>query len=405
MRIPPALREPQYRLYALGNFFSLQGMWAQRTVIAWLAWELSHSASWVGAIAFLSFAPTLVTGPVFGVMADRADLKRAAMLVQATLAAVAALLWLAILSGELDIAGLALIALIQGVTTSAHHPVRMALTPRLAPREALPNAIAITSLNFNLARLTGPAWAGLAITAIGAGWTVALTVLLFAPFIAILSRLRPRPADGPPPARARLAAALGEGAAYAWTTPPIRLALLLTMVFAFLVRGYLELLPVMADGVFERGAAGLGALMAAGGGGALLSAFFLASRDVVTDTRPPKLVQVALFGGYAALAGIALAPSWSVVVALTGVAGVCGTMVGVSLQSNVQLALDDARRGRVMSLWIMVGIGAAALGAAALGVLIDLIGHRAALLWTAPLAAAATLSVFLVAAPRAEGRA
>lgn len=405
MRLPPALREPQYRLYALGNLFSLQGMWAQRTVIAWLAWELTHSASWVGVISFLSFAPTLVSGPVFGVLADRADLKRAVILVQTALAVVAAALWLALLSGALDILGLAAIALAQGVTISAHHPTRMALTPRLAPRAALPNAIAISSLNFNLARLTGPAWAGLAIAGIGADWTAGITVLLFAPVVTILARLSPRPAEGEPSARTGLAAALTEGAAYAWTTPAIRFALLLTSVFAFLVRGFLELLPVMADGVFDRGASGLGALMAAAGAGALLSAIYLASRDVVTEARAPREVIAALFGGYAALAGISLAPSWPMVVALTGFAGVCGTMVGVSLQSVVQLALDDQRRGRVMSLWIMVGIGAAALGSIFLGALIDFIGYHDALLWTAPLAAAATLSVLLFAAPRAETRA
>ncbi|MEO1611971.1 MAG: MFS transporter, partial [Pseudomonadota bacterium] len=66
MRLPPALRAPQYRRYVAANFFALQGVWAQRTIIAWLAWEMTEQASWVGLIAFLSFAPTLVSGPVFG---------------------------------------------------------------------------------------------------------------------------------------------------------------------------------------------------------------------------------------------------------------------------------------------------------------------------------------------------
>lgn len=394
MRLPPSLREPQYRRYVATNVFALQGMWAQRTVVAWLAWELSGSASWVGVIAFLSFAPTLVSGPVFGVYADRTDLKRAALFVQAAIVVVGLTLFALLTFGALTLGALAAVALAQGVAISAHHPVRLALTPRLAPREALANAIAISSLNFNLARLIGPAAGGYAIAVYGAGPTVALTVVLFLPMMAVIPTLRPRAPEGPPTDDATLLAALTEGARFAWETPVIRAALLLTVVFSTVVRGYLELLPVVADGVFARGASGLGELMAAAGAGALSAAVLLTTRDWVREARVPPGTVVAVFVGFAAAPLAAASPVWPGALVFTGLAGFCGTIIGVTLQSVVQMAVDDAHRGRVLSLWIMVGVGSAVIGALAMGVLADRFGLGATM------TVAAALGAFVAAAIR-----
>lgn len=374
MRLPVSLREPQYRRYVAANVFSLQGIWAQRTVVAWLAWELSGSASWVGIVAFLSFAPTFVSGPVFGVYADRGDLRRAALQVQFAIIAVALALFALLAAGALTLAALAAVALAQGVAISAHHPIRLALTPRLAPRTALPNAIAISAINFNLARLTGPAIAGYALDAFGATATVGVCAALLLPMAATVPTLSPRPADGPQTTEVGLAAALTEGLRFAWGTPVIRAALLLTVVFAVAVRGYLELLPVVADGAFARGATGLGELMAAAGAGALTAALTLSTRDWVTEARVPPATIVAVFVGFAAAAGAATSPVWIGAVALTAVAGFCGTVIGVTLQSVVQIATDDAHRGRVLSLWIIVGVGSAVVGALFMGAVADLFG-------------------------------
>ena len=225
MRLPISLRAPQYRRYVAANFFALQGVWAQRAVIAWLAWEMTEQASWVGFVAFLSFAPVLISGPVFGVWADRANLKRATILVLIAQAAIGAALTMLILSGALTIQLLSAVGLAQGVANSAHHPVRMALTTRLAPREALANAIAVSSLNFNVARLTGPAAGGFAIAAIGPGLTTAATVALYLPVLAIMRGLAPRPAEGGPPERETILAALTEGARFDLAHDAIRAAM------------------------------------------------------------------------------------------------------------------------------------------------------------------------------------
>ncbi|MEM7546504.1 MAG: MFS transporter [Pseudomonadota bacterium] len=395
MRLPPALQEPQYRTYVIGNFFSLQGMWALRTVIAWLAWELSGSATWVGIVAFLSFAPTLVSGPIFGVYADRADLRKAAMVTQGAMAATATVLFLIASTGLLTLITLALVSTAQGIAISAHHPVRLALTPRLAPRAALANAIAISSLNFNLARLTGPALGGYGLAVLGAEATILVTVFLFAPVILLLSTLQPRAPNAVARERVTVLVALTDGARHALAHPGIRDAMLLTTLFALVVRGFLELLPVIADGVFQRGPVGLGEIMAAAGAGALTAAMILSARDQVTEPRPPLLSIAAIFTGLVTAALTATTEMWPLALCLVAITGFCGTIVGVTMQSVVQLALTDEYRGRVMSLWVMVGVGAAAIGGLLMGVVADLAGFAPTIWFASGLAILVTSGMFL----------
>lgn len=395
-----ALGSRDYRRYALGNVFALNAVWLSRLTMAWLAWDLTGQAGFVGLVAFLAFAPTLVSGPFFGVLADRVALKRAAMLTQSGLAATAVVLLAASLAGRLDPALLAAVALAKGIVTSAHHPVRLALAPALVPRETIGSAVALGSVNFNLARLTGPAIGGAVIASFGVDWALALAVLCFLPTIALLPGLHPRE-NGPAPRRAGVVAALGEGVRAAVGTPLIRRALLLVGLFSLVGRGLLEILPVLADGVFARGPAGLGTLAAAAGGGALVAATLITLGRAHEPGRLPLSSRIAAPLGIAIVACLALAPPWPVAVALVAALGLCSTLTGVGLQAAVQLALADTHRARVMSLWTMVAVGGSALGAIGLGALIDAFGVAPAL----GLASALGLAVMLpaVARPLAPG--
>ncbi len=395
MEFPAALREPQYRNFVLANMFSLNAIWGQRTIVAWLAWDLTGSATWVGLIAFLNFLPTMISGPIFGALADRIDLRTSVLAVQLSEMVITATLLGLYVGGVLDIYVLATVSLVLGVVISAHHPTRMALTPRLVPKTALANAVAIGSLNFNFARLIGPAVAGWSIATLGVGWSLGACVLLFAPVIAILSTLNPRAAGGPPRQQTSLVAAVMESARFAAGHKLIRAAMTLTGMFALIVRGVLELLPAIADGVFHRGAAGLGEMMAAAGAGALMAAIFLSSRGSDNGERLPLRALIAIFIGFVAAIALATAPTWPLALVAVAASGFCGTMVGVSLQSIVQLNLTDDRRGTVMSLWVMVGIGSAAFGAILMGALADAIGLDAALIGGAATGMAASAWLML----------
>ncbi|NKX43841.1 MFS transporter [Roseicyclus persicicus] len=370
-----AFRDGQFRLFFVGIFFAVQAIWVQRVTLGWLAWERTGSAGFVGLVAGLSLAPALVLGPFFGVMADRVDIRRASFTTNGSMAAVLAALALALPwtgPGALVLAALAI-----GVISSAHHPVRMSLGPRLVPAAMVQHVVSITALNFNLARLVAPVLAGWVIATAGAGVALWLSVLCYVPMLLVLPRLRPRAL--PPRARASVLSDLVEGLRYAVTAPLVRSALLLTLSFATAVRGALEVLPVLADGAFGRGAAGLGVLTAAAGAGALGSAVLKAAGADAVGARLSPAVLWATMVGQGAVVAMGVAPAWPLAVLATALTGFCATWVGVSMQASIQSDLPDAYRGRVMSLWVVVGFGTVALGAFAIGALAEWIGIGAAL--------------------------
>jgi MFS family permease len=363
-----AFRDPQFSRFFVGVFFAVQAIWVQRVTLAWLAWERTGSAGFVGLVAALGLAPTLVAGPFFGVMADRVDIRRAALTTNGIMAGI-----LAVLALSLPVVGawgVAAAALAIGITSSAHHPVRMSLGPRLVARELVQHVVSVTALNFNLARLVAPVLAGWMIASAGAGVALWVAVLCYIPMLAILPLLRPRAL--PPRERAPFLQELRGGLRFAAEAPLIREALILTLVFATLVRGALEVLPVLADGAFGQGAAGLGMLTAAAGAGALVSAMLKAWGAGAAGASIPPSVLAAMFLGFAAVTGMGLAPVWPLALLATALAGFTATWCGVSLQAAIQTDLPDAYRGRVMSLWTVVGVGAVAIGAGLIGGLAEL---------------------------------
>jgi len=375
-----ALRSPMFRRYYAASAASVQALWAQRVALGWLAWEVSASPAYVGAVAALSMAPTLISGPVFGVLVDRADILRAARWTTLTMAVVlfVAVLWQALWG--FGLISLAVVALLIGVISSAHHPVRMSLAPRLVPYDLVASVVALSSVNFNTARLIAPVWAGVLLAMADPGWTLLAAAVLYLPMIVVLPSLtaRPLPARSEQPSILR---ALGDGVAYVWRAPLVLQAIMLTAAFATVLRGFLEILPVLAEGVHGRGPTGLGVLTAAAGAGALLAAAAkTAGWGVVSDRITPGL-KVGLVAGVGALSAIGLVPRWDVAVGVVMILGFASTYCGVTLQSVVQSNVPDDFRGRVMSLWVVVGFGAVALGALGLGVISDMIGLSATLIW------------------------
>lgn len=373
-----ALSHTGFRAYFIGAVPLVQALWAQRVTVGWLAWDVSGSPAFVGTIAALSLAPSILAGPVFGVLVDRTDIRRALRLTSGSMCALLVVAALVAGGPGLGRGGLIALALAIGIITAAHHPVRMSLGPRLVPRADVPGVVALSALNFNLGRMVGPVLTGLAIAAFGVVATLWLCAALYLPMLVAVRWMHPR--DLPPAARTSVLHGIGEGLRYIAQTPVARQALILTFAVAVLVRGYLELLPVMAEGVHARGAEGLGLLTAAAGVGALIAA--LAKTAGAGQGGIPPITRIVLVAGVAAMTGLGLSQSWLAALVWTGVMGFASTFCGVGLQAAVQEDLPDALRGRVMSLWVVVGIGAVALGSGALGWLASVWGLMPVLVWS-----------------------
>lgn len=376
-----ALRFHDFRIYMIGNFFALNGLWMQRLTIGWIAWELTGSASFVGLVAFINFAPTIFAGPFFGVLVDRIRIRRAAMITQSALFVLAIALFLSFLAGVLSPVLLATLSGLLGTVMAAHNPIRMSLAPRLVDRFAVASVISLTAINFNFARLSGPAVAGWLITSWGVGASLFIQALLYLPFILALSVIRPRERVPTKAAAVPFFQDMAVGIRHVLRTPLIRQALLITGVGAFISRGVLEILPVIADGAFSKGATGLGLLTAAAGFGALIAGISKALMPGQTGGRLPGLALVAAIAGTTLVPAIGFSGLWPLTLLLVACLGFAATMTGISMQTAIQVDLEDDMRGRVMSLWVLIGIGSAASGAVFLGALTDLVGLATALSW------------------------
>jgi MFS family permease len=370
-----ALRSPSFRMYEGGALFSVNGQWINRVVIGWVGWEMTGSATWVGLLSFCLFAPTVLTSPLFGVLMDRIQLRPAALVSHGIVTMAVLVLYFLYAGDLLTIGSLSAVALVIGIAGSAERSVRMTIVPRMVDLDALPNAVAIHAANFNVARLVGPAIGGIMIEMLGTGTTMFINVLVFLPNLVAIFFLTVRERDSSKGEVKNFMAELWAGARHAALHPIIREAMLLTALSSLTVRGVAEIVPVIADGLFNRGAEGLGQMLSAGGGGALIAALTISLRSASSWAEGiPLIAHAAIFLGLLAVSALGLIDNWYLAVACVGVTGFCGTMVGINMQSAIQLQVDDAFRGRVMSLWMVVGLGTSALGALLLGSLTDLFG-------------------------------
>lgn len=377
-----ALNFRNFRLYLAGNLFALNAMWMLRIIVGWLAWDLTGSASFVGLIALVYFLPTMLLGPFFGVLIDRSDVRRAAIVVQSLFLTAALGLWLVQHLEVLGTPHLLTYALVSGLIMSAHGPVRMSMAPRLVASNDIPSAVNFASIAYNVSRMTGPAIGGWAIVQIGAGPATLATALCYLPFLAALSLLRVRQA-ATKPSKPGFLGDLAEGARFALGDAGIRAALALAAIASIFIMGVLEILPVIADGVFAKGAAGLGLLTASSGLGAIVAGLGLVllppafGRD-----RLPLAAVISLFG-VACIAGLGLTASWLAAIGLVAAMSAAAAATGIICQSAIQTLIGDGMRGRVMSMWASIAIGSSAMGAAFLGISVEFLGLGATLTFSA----------------------
>ncbi len=368
-----ALKSPSFRLYFTGGLFAVNGLWIMRILIGWMAWNLTGSASFVGFVAALSLLPTFLTGPFFGVLIDRTEIKLAALGTNSSMIACIATLLAIHLSEQLSPFLLSVIAVAIGIVSSAHHPVRMSLAPRLVEKQHVGSVIALAALNFNTARMISPAVGGIIIDQLGITSALVISILFYLPSLMIIPFLNPRDTRKVK-IKEPFATALKNGINYLWHRPELRIVLFMTALMSLSVRGTTEILPVVADGVFNKGAVGLGQLGSAVGAGAVLSAILKAFGPVQTAKTMTLPTISVMFVGILSVTVFGNSSIWNITLIAGAILGFASTHLGVSLQSAIQADLPDDMRGRVMSIWVVIATGASALGAFAIGVATQTLG-------------------------------
>lgn len=387
-----ALKSRGYRLYLLGNAFGLNANWMLRLLMGWLAWDMTGSASYVGLISFLNFSPVLIGGPFFGVITDRVNVRKAALVIQTIVAILAVILLLALIIDVMSTTFLAVYSVVIGLALSAYQPVRLSLGPRLVEKDQIASVVSLGALNFNISRLTGPAIGGALIATAGEVVTMIIAVLVYIPYIYLLSRLRPREQASnkvhPP-----FLQSFKDGIAFIIGNRSVWIAFVVVGAFSMVIRGVLEILPTIADGAFHKGPAGLGVMTAAVGAGALVASFIQVIMPAAVAGRVPLRGLFATLAGAAMFLVLGVVGSWGLTLVLLSGIGFCSAMVGINFQSSVQMQLHDDIRGRVMSLWMTLAVGGTAMGALGLGFMVEHIGLQLTFLSVGGISLVAFLAV------------
>lgn len=359
-----ALRNRNYAIYLIGNTISLHGLWVYRVALGWFAWELTGSELWVGIVAFTQFAPAVVFGPIFGVLADRFDRRATSILINTGSLVNMFVLGALTATGHIDILGLVILSSVQGTLDGAHAPVRMSIVPNLVNPDQLHSAIAFTSVAFNLSRFVGPAIAGFVI----AVWDIATAFLIngvsYVTIIAamLIVRLNPQHDDGT--ARKHPWHELVDGARYAFSHDVIRALLVLVAMASVFGRGALEMLPAFADAVYAGGPTALATLTSAIGAGAVAAGLAL-SRG--TRWLTVVVVRSAVVVGGVLIVALAAIENFVGAVAIVALLGVILSLCSVGAQILIQTQVSDRMRGRVSSFWGMIAFGGTSLGSLIIG--------------------------------------
>lgn len=369
-----SLRTRNYRLWASGQLVSLAGTWMQRVAQDWLVLTLTGGdAVALGVVSALQFGPTLVLSVWGGVLADRYDKRRIILATQVLMALCALALGVLDLGGVVALWHVYVIALALGCVSAVDAPVRQSFVVEMVGRDQLTNAVGLNSMTFNLARIVGPAAAGLMIAAVGTGWVFLVNVGTFAAVVAGLLAMRtaelhraPRTAREPGQVRA--------GVRYVAGRADLRVVMVLVGLVATFGLNFPITLALMARNVFGRGSESYGLLLTALAVGTLVGATLAARRTRVPRTR--VLLGSAVVFGVLEVA-VALMPSYGLVAVVLVPTGIASLTFTTTAMSTVQLAVPAEVRGRVMGVFMLCTLGGTPVGAPLLGWLANAFGGRA----------------------------
>jgi MFS family permease len=397
MRWPHALRSLAHRnlrLFFGGQAVSLVGTWMQSVAQGWLVYRLTSSSELLGLVGFVSQLPVSLFGVWAGSLADRLPRRKVVLATQLNALTQATILAALTFSGAVRPWHVVALAFMLGLSHAFEIPARQALLGDISGAD-VPNAVALNSTIVNLARVLGPALAGLLVAAVGEAWCFALNALSFVGTIAALlaMRLEERPIAAPPSRRAHLA----EGLGYAARTAHIRALFLLLAASSLLALPYTTLLPALVRDVLGGDARTLGVLQGSAGAGALAGAILLLLRRGLGGLGRQVAIGATLLGAGVAAASLTRSTAGcAIALAVAGFGQI--TQVAGSM-TLVQSLAPPELRGRLIGVFSTLFVGVTPFGALAGGVVAGQVGVRPVLL-AGPLALIAASVAFHLALPR-----
>jgi MFS family permease len=338
-----------------------------------MMWDQTHSESWLGMLAFLMFFPSILVGPLFGVMVDRINRRKAAVVTSIILALLSLLLALLVCQQLVNELALLFFALAIGVANSAYQSIRLSLVPELVSVYNMPKAVAINAVLYNTSRFIGPIIAGLLIKHGGNTMAFAVVSAFYIPLIIVLLLLKlDDRKKSVVEKKFTVFMDIKAGVNYALNSDLILRLLILIAVSAILGRGLLEILPAAVDVLYNRGVEGLAWLNSAAGVGAIIAGLLLSS---LSSARLLLVTRLGVISSGLLLLMFSYSNSFELGLLMVGGLSFCATVCGVGTQSLIQVSVPSAFRGRVMSLWGSINMGGGALGGLLFGVITEFMGY------------------------------
>ncbi len=332
-----------FRLFFVGQLISQCGTWMQTIALGWLVVELSHNSGVaVGFAIALQFIPTLLFGVWGGLIADRFDKRTVLLCTQVAMAAVAVLLAVVDLSNVVELWMLYVIVFAFGMALAVDNPTRQSFVSELVPPDELPNAIGLSSAIFQVARILGPALAGVLIVVVGTGVCFVLNAVSFVFIIGALLMMRTSELHRATPL-GREKGQVRDGLRYVWQTPELRSTLLLTLIVGTFAINSPVVLPLLARVTFGGEADVYSWMTIAMGAGALAGALLVANR---AQARGNLLFLTGMTFGVA-ICVASVAPTLGFFIGLLVLVGAGQTAFLATCNSLLQLARrpGDARPG------------------------------------------------------------
>lgn len=368
-----SLRYFNYRLWFAGALVANVGTWMQRVGQDWLVLtDLSDDSGLaVGITTALQFAPTLLLSAWAGVLADRVNRRKLLIFSQVAQGVLAFGLGALVLSGHAQLWQVYVFAALLGCVAAIDQPVRQTFVAELVPAGRLSNAVGLNSASFNAARLIGPGLAGLLIAAVGTGWVFIINGLTFAATIFALTRMRTAELH-PMPVAPRAKGQIRDGVRYVRRRSDILVIMVVIGVVSTFGLNFQMTSALMARAEFGKGAGEYGILGSIMAIGSLTGALLAARRE-----RPRVRLVIGSAFAFGVATGVqALMPGYvSYAVACIPV-GLASLTMLTAANTTIQMSTDPAVRGRVMSLYMIVMLGATPIGSPIVGWIGETFGAR-----------------------------
>jgi MFS family permease len=379
-----ALHHRDFAVFWSAAAVSNSGSWMQTITVPYVVYALTRSTAWVGFTAFVMFLPGVLAGPASGAIADRFSRRAVLLVTTGVQTAVALALWGLWVSGVASPGNLLAVLVVSSIAGNINITAWQSFVPSLVPPDALVGAVRLNSVQFTAARAVGPALGGAVLARFGPSVAFMANAVSFGFVIAALVVVRPRPTPVAPRG-ASIMRQFAEGVRYMRRQPAMWQPVVTILIVSFLPSALVQLAPAFAEEQFHTSQAGYGLLVAAYGVGSVLG-----SVGIAAHADRGRRSAAALVGIAGQITGVVIvAATTSLPVGLVGlcVMGASYVTVTISLNTSIQVRVDEVFRGRAVSLYLMAMLTGLPLGALALGWVANGIGLRPTTLLTAGLLA------------------